>query len=131
MIGNDSTWRTVLRSVQAAFAHRIVTGRQIQDYLSAQSGVDLRRVFQQYLTTTKVPVLEYRLNGAFITYRWANVVPGFDMPVVVVAGPGRSMRLSPTEQWRTTDIGLARPEEFRVDENFYITVRGAAAPAPS
>jgi hypothetical protein len=72
-----------------------------------------------------VPVLEYRLAGASVTYRWTNVVPGFDMPVVVLAGAGHPVRLSPREQWRTTDIGLQRPEDFRVDENFYIEVRNA------
>ena len=107
-----------------------MTGRQVQEYISAHAGVDLNRVFEQYLTTTKVPVLEYRLDGSALTYRWANVVAGFDMPVVVLVGPGRPVRLTPTEQWRTTDIGLARPEDFRVDENFYVDVRAVdAAPA--
>ncbi|MEP6687379.1 MAG: M1 family metallopeptidase [Gemmatimonadales bacterium] len=127
VIANDSTWRAVLRGVQAEFAHRIVTGRQIQDYMSAHAGIDLHRVFEQYLTTTKVPVLEYRLNGAAVTYRWANVVAGFDMPLVVLAGPGRPVRLSPTGQWQTTDIALKHPEDFRVDENFYVEAREAEA----
>jgi hypothetical protein len=130
VIGNDTTWRAVLRGVQAEFAHRIVTGRQVQDYISAHAGIDLHRVFEQYLTTTKVPLLEYRLDGASITYRWANVIAGFDMPVVVLGGSGRPVRLAATEQWQTTDIGLARPEDFRVDENFYIEARAVdAAPA--
>ena len=129
VIGNDSTWRAVLRGVQAEFAHRIVTGRQVQDYMSAHAGLDLHRVFEQYLTTTKMPVFEYRLSGASITYRWANVVAGFDMPLLVRAGPGRPVRLTPTEEWRTTDIGLVRPEEFRVDENFYIEVKATDAAA--
>jgi aminopeptidase N len=129
-IGNDTTWRAVLRGVQAEFAHKIVTGRQVQDYMSAHAGIDLHRVFDQYLTTTKVPVLEYRLNGASLTYRWANVVAGFDMPVVVLAGPRRPVRLMPREQWQTTDIGLKQPEDFRVDENFYVDARDVGvAPA--
>jgi aminopeptidase N len=131
VIGNDSTWRAVLRGVQAEFAHRIVTGRQIQDYISTHAGIDLHRVFEQYLTTTKVPVLEYRLSGTSLTYRWANVVAGFDMPVVVLAGPARPVRLTPTEQWRTTDIGLKQPEDFRVDQNFYVEARDAGASAPN
>ena len=129
VIGNDTTWRAVLRGVQAKFAHQIVTGRQIQEYMSAHAGVDLHRVFEQYLTTTKVPVLEYRIGGVALTYRWANVVTGFDMPVAVVVGKGRSVRLSPTERWQTTDVGLAEPEDFRVDENYYVeSKRVDAAP---
>jgi aminopeptidase N len=130
VIGNDTTWRAVLRGVQAQFAHQVVTGRQVQEYMSAHAGVDLHRVFEQYLTTTKVPVLEYRIDGAALTYRWANVVAGFDMPVAVLVGKGRSVRLAPTEQWRTTDVGLEKPEDFRVDENYYVESRRVeAAPA--
>jgi aminopeptidase N len=130
VIGNDTTWRAVLRGVQAKFAHQIVTGRQVQEYMSAHAGVDLHPVFQQYLTTTKVPVLEYRIDGAALTYRWANVVAGFDMPVAVLVGKGRSVRLAPTEKWQTTDVGLAEPEDFRVDENYYVeSKRVDAAPA--
>ena len=63
--------------------------RRSQDYISTQAGVDLSKVFEQYLTTTKIPVLEYHLEGTALTYRWADVVPGFAMPVDVVVGPER------------------------------------------
>src|SRR4029079_5583978 len=106
VVGNDSIWRAVLRGVNATYAHQIVTGKQIQEYFSAHSGVDLSRVFQQYLTTTEVPTLEYRLAGSTLTYRWADVVPGFDMPIRVLLGGDRSVKLRPTEQWQTTALAL-------------------------
>jgi aminopeptidase N len=132
VVGNDSTWRAVLRGVQARFAHQIVTGRQVQDYMSDHAGVDLHKIFQQYLTTTEVPTLEYRLDGSNITYRWTDVVPGFAMPIRVLLGADRSMKLRPTEQWQTTTLALERPDAFRVDENYYVLTRWvdrAAAPA--
>ena len=107
-----------------------MTGRQIQEYMSAHAGVDLHRVFEQYLTTTKVPVLEYRIDGAALTYRWANVVPGFDMPVAVLAGKGRSVRLSPTEQWQTTDVGLQAAGGFPGRRELLRRVRSASTPRP-
>ena len=128
VVGNDSIWRAVLRGVNAEFAHRIVTGKQIQDYFSAHSGVDLSRVFQQYLTTTQVPTLEYRLDGSMLTYRWADVIPGFDMPIRVLTGRDQSVTLTPTEQWQTATLALARPDAFRVDENYYVFTRWVDAP---
>jgi aminopeptidase N len=128
VVGNDSIWRAVLRGVNAEFAHRIVTGKQIQDYFSAHSGVDLSRVFQQYLTTTQVPTLEYRLDGSTLTYRWADVIPGFDMPIRVLTGRDQSVKLTPTEQWQTATLALARPDAFRVDENYYVFTRWVDAP---
>jgi aminopeptidase N len=129
VVGNDSTWRAVLRGVNAAYAHRIVTGKQIQEYFSAHAGVDLSRVFAQYLTTTRVPTLEYRLDGSTLTYRWADVVPGFAMPIRVMLGPDQSLRLTPTEQWQATTLALARPDAFRVDENYYVFTRWVDAPS--
>jgi len=128
VVGNDSVWRAVLRGVNAEFAHRIVTGKQIQDYFSAHSGVDLSRIFQQYLTTTQVPTLEYRLDGSNLTYRWADVIPGFDMPIRVLTGEGQSVKLTPTEQWQTTALALERPDAFRVDQNYYVFTRWVDAP---
>jgi len=123
VIANDTTWRAILRGLNAEFRHRIVTGRQVQDYISAKAGMDLSKVFAQYLTTTKVPVLEYRLDGSSLTYRWADVVPGFAMPVDVVTGAQRSQRLTPTESWQTTTLALDRPDAFHVDEDFYVDSR--------
>jgi aminopeptidase N len=129
VVGNDSTWRAVLRGVNTAFAHRIVTGKQIQEYFSAHAGVDLSRVFAQYLTTTRVPTLEYRLDSSTLTYRWADVVPGFAMPIRVMVGPEQSVKLTPTEQWQTTTLALTRPDAFRVDENYYVFTRWVDRPS--
>jgi aminopeptidase N len=123
VIGNDSTWRAVLRGLNAEFWHRVVTGKQVQEYISAHAGRDLSRVFAQYLTTTKVPVFEYRLEGTTLTYHWADVVSGFDMPIRVSAGEGQWVTLTPTEAWQTATLPIAAPEDFRVDENFYIVAR--------
>ena len=131
VIGDDSTWRAILRGLNAEFGHRIVTGKQVQEYVSARSGRDLSRVFAQYLTTTKIPVFEYRLDGTTLSYHWADVVPGFDMPIRVGAGERQWVTLSPTEAWQTATLPLAAPEDFRLDESFYVVARraerGAAA----
>ncbi|MGH7497822.1 MAG: M1 family metallopeptidase [Gemmatimonadales bacterium] len=128
VVGNDSTWRAVLRGLNATFQHSIVTGKQVQDYMSAQSGIDLSRVFAQYLTTTKIPAFEYRLDGTALTYRWADVVPGFAMPIRVMTSPDSAMRLSPTEWWQTTTLPIAHSGDFRVDENFFVVVRQVDGP---
>jgi aminopeptidase N len=129
IIGDDERWRGILRGLQSTFGHQTVTGRQVQEYISRQSGIDFSRVFQQYLETTKIPVLEYRIRGRTLSYRWANVVPGFDMPVKVTLSPGAFSLIRPTERWKTVPVHLASPADFRVDENFYVDTRDAAHPA--
>ena len=68
------------------FRHQVVTARQVEDYINQISGINFDKVFQEYLTTTMVPTLEYKIEDATLAYHWVNVVPGFDMPVRVKLG---------------------------------------------
>ncbi|HEX5725384.1 MAG TPA: M1 family metallopeptidase [Longimicrobiaceae bacterium] len=130
VVGDDGRWRSILRGLNAEFRHRTVTGEQVQRYVSRRAGIDLSKVFEQYLTTTRIPVLEYRIEGSTLRYRWANVVPGFDMPVKVTLADGRYEVIRPTTAWRTAPLRLSRPGAFRVDENFYVEARNLDAPPP-
>jgi aminopeptidase N len=123
VIGDDEKWRGILRGLNQTFGRQVVTGQQVQDYVSRQSGVDLSRVFAQYLTTTKVPALEWSLDGSTLRYRWADVVPGFDMPVRVTLSEGGYQTIRPTTQWQTASASLSGPAAFRVDQNFYVLSR--------
>jgi aminopeptidase N len=125
VIDDDARWTRILRGLNTEFRHRIVTGRQVQEYIAEHAEVPLERVFEQYLATTRIPILEYRLEGNRLSFRWAGVVPGFDMPVRVRVSPDSTVRLAPTESWQTTVLPLARPEDFGVDENFYVVARRA------
>jgi aminopeptidase N len=128
IVDNDSTWRGILRGLQEKFRHRTVRGADVQAYISQQAGVDLSLVFAQYLTTTMIPVFEYRITGKTLTYRWANVVPGFAMPVrVTLTNPQAWSLLRPTESWQTTPLSLERAADFRVDDRFYVTAKDVAA----
>jgi len=123
IIGNDSTWQSVLRGLNTTFRHRVVTGKQVEEYLSERAGMDLSHVFAQYLTTTQIPVFEYQLAGDTLAYHWADVLPGFDMPLRVSVGPDRWVTLGPRETWQTMILPLADPKDLRVDENFYVVAR--------
>jgi aminopeptidase N len=120
IINNDNTWRNILRGLNKSFWHQIVTGEQVEQYISTQSGIDLSKVFRQYLNTTKIPVLEYKISDSTLSYRWADVVPGFNMPVRVTLAPGQYDRIHPTEAWKTATVHLQHPGDFHVDDNFYV-----------
>jgi hypothetical protein len=86
-------------------------------------------VFDQYLRTTKIPVLEYRIEGPTLSYRWTDVVDGFDMPVKVTLSSGAYSFIQPVQSWLTSPIRIERAEDFRVDPNFYVLSRNVAAGA--
>ncbi len=125
IIGDDARWIRILRGLNREFRHQIVTGRQVQEYITAQAGVPLGKVFDQYLTTTRIPAFEYRLEGPRLSYRWADVVSGFAMPVKVRVSADSTVRLTPTEAWQTAVLPLRYPEDFAVDPNFYVIPRRA------
>jgi aminopeptidase N len=125
IVGDDKKWRGILRGLQSTFRHQTVTGMQVRDYISRQSGVDLSKVFQQYLETTQVPVLEYQADAGNLRYRWTNVVPGFAMPVKVRITQDGWTTLRPTTEWQTVRSALRSPADFAVDPNFYVESRAA------
>jgi aminopeptidase N len=129
LVDDDARWRGILRGLGKTFWHQTVTSKQIESYMSTQSGLDLSKIFDEYLRTTKVPTLEYKLQGSQLSYRWTNVVSGFAMPVKVTTSPGRLSWIRPTESWKTATVKLDRPEDFHVDENFYVDVKDLLKPA--
>ncbi|MGH7519680.1 MAG: M1 family metallopeptidase [Gemmatimonadales bacterium] len=127
IIDDDAKWRDILRGLNRTFRHQAVTGKQVQDYISREAGLDLSKVFAQYLTTTLIPVFEYQVEGNRLVYRWTNVVPRFDMPVRVNVPALGTRVLRPTEAWQSLEVPSARAAELTVDENFYVTARAAGA----
>lgn len=121
IINDDTLFRNILRGLNKDFYHKTVNSKDVENYFSKKSGKDFSRIFDQYLRTTKIPVLEYKLDGDKMSYQWTNCDPGFDMPVRLNES---DEWLYPTTKWKsqtaTPDIvsnGLS------VDKNFYIRVK--------
>jgi aminopeptidase N len=132
IVGDDEEWRSILRGLNETFWHQTVMGAQIEEYISQHAGRDLSKVFDQYLRTTQIPVLEYKIEGTTLSYRWADVVPGFDMPVeveVTLTEDGFRV-IHPTESWQTATLELANPKEFSVDPNYYVIARKVGGATP-
>jgi aminopeptidase N len=125
IVGDDAKWRDILRGLNREFRHRIVTGKQVQDYISQGAGRDLSKVFQQYLTTTDLPVFEYRVADGRLSYRWAKVVDGFAMPVEVTLPDGQARKLLATTEWQA--LPVQGTGTVTVDADYYVEARDAGA----
>lgn len=121
VIDNDSIFRSILRGLNKDYYHKTVTSKEVEAYFSKYSGKNLQKIFDQYLRTIKIPVLEYRISGDRLLYRWSNTVAGFDMPVRL-EDSGDWLR--PTTQWKSTIMTSAMKKNgLVVNKNFYITIR--------
>ena len=131
LVDDDTRWRGILRGLNKTYWHQIVSGKQVEDYITRQSGVSLGKVFDQYLRTTMIPTLEYKVEGQRLSYRWTNVVPRFAMPVRVRIAPDKWTWINPTPTWQASRKKFLYPENFLVDENFYVVARNILKPADS
>lgn len=100
LVKDDEKWREILRGLNSEFYHKTVTTKQIEDYISKKSGMDLSKVFDQYLRTSKIPTLEYSHNDKILKYRWTATVEGFEMPIQIKIGNDEQW-IYPTAKWQT------------------------------
>lgn len=102
------------------FYHQTVTSKQVEDYISKKAGKDFSKVFDQYLRTTKIPVLEYRLTAKMIEYRWNNAVEGFNLPVKLAKS---NQWIMPSAKWKQLPRTAPNKNGLEPDDNFYIELR--------
>ena len=128
VLNDDARWRATLRGAQQQFGRQTITGQQLRDYINRSTGVNFAKVFEQYLTTTLIPRLEYRVEEGRVSYRWTNVVEGFDMPVEVAysRAPTSFVRLSPTTTWQTTTADVRAGDQLSARRDYYVEVRAAS-----
>ena len=118
VINNDNLFKQILRGLNKDFYHKTVSSSDIEQYFSQKSQMDLSRIFDQYLRTIYIPVLQWKRSGSQYLYRWANCVKGFNMQVKLRNGTW----LNPTTQWKNIPVSRAG-SAIEVDRNFYIETK--------
>ena len=118
LVKDDEKWRHILRGMNKTFYHQTVTTKQIEDFLSKETGMDLMPFFNQYLRTTKIPTLEYAIKNNELKYRWTQIVDKFEMPIQVIIN-GKAKWLYPKADWKTIVL-KAKNTTFEIDPDFYI-----------
>jgi len=82
-INDDSLFRNILMGLNTQFYHQTVTSAQVENYISVRAGFGFQKVFDQYLRTTQIPILNYSYNERekIFTYEYKNCVTGFNLPL--------------------------------------------------
>ena len=79
-------------------------------------GIDLSKVFDQYLRDYRVPIFEYEIDEGELQYRWNNVIDGFDMPIEVIID-GENKILNTSNEFKKTPI---KNLYINVDDDYYV-----------
>jgi len=114
--GNDSLFRMMLRKMNATFYHQTVTTQQIEQFMSAELGMDLSKVFDQYLREKNPPTLQVKYKKNKVKFRWINCVKGFNMPIV-----NFKHTVACSEKWNSYAIG--HDYSFGLNPNIYILLQ--------
>lgn len=118
-VDNDEKWRSILKATNEKFYHQTIDSKQIEAYLSEKTDMNLTAFFNQYLRDIRIPTLEYKIKDNELSYRYTDVVEGFDMPIKVLVD-GVDEWLYPNKSWKTKNI---KTKTINVDKNFYIDVK--------
>lgn len=123
IINDDEKWRSILTGLNKTFYHQTVTTGQIVNYINEQSGLNLTKIFDQYLRYKNIPTLEFRFNNGKTYARWVADVDGFDMPVRVRAKGSEYQFIKPVSTFKPVQIEGLTKENLEVDTfNYYIGV---------
>ncbi len=125
-IVGDSTFFAMLLEMNRRYRHRIVTSAEIEDFLIRFDELTRaklnRAIFDQYLRTTQVPVLEWGVHKKKLWVRWTGCVPGLRMPVRVRID-GRTVDLVPGTDLSIVEVTVSRTPALEVDRNWYVSVK--------
>lgn len=127
VLNNDAEWFSIIRGIQEKFSYVTTTSADIEQYISFRFGRDLSTVFNQYLRTTDIPVLEVRLTDkkdpTMMEYRWTKTVPGFNMPLIINPSENNSAYITPADTWNKSRISQPLVDVFKkTGLLFYINV---------
>ena len=131
-INDDEKFRNILRGLNKTFYHQTVTTQQIENYISSQSGINFRQVFDQYLRTAQIPQFEYYFSddNKTLHYRWDSCVSGFNLRLVINK-ENKTLTLQPTQQWKTLRLDDTNKMLFDtdyLDKNYYIHIKQVQHP---
>ncbi|WP_047245051.1 M1 family metallopeptidase [Maribacter thermophilus] len=121
LVDNDEKWRAILRGLNKEFYHKTVTTAEIEQFIATKMGKDLGPFFDQYLRTTKVPLLSYKVEGNTLTYRYENTVEEFEMPVRIFI-EGKAIWITPKKDWQNLSE-KGDLNTLKIDPNFYIDTK--------
>ena len=121
IINDDVEWREILRGLNKEYYHSTVDYEDIENYISKQSGIDLSKVFSQYIQYKNIPTLELKFEKGKLYGRWIADVEGFEMPVKIGLLEKEYNFFKLSTYFKEIDLEGVNPNNFRVDTyNYYI-----------
>ena len=125
IIGEEK-FKAMLLEMQRKYRHKVVTSAEIEAFMNSYSTSDLTPLFDQYLRTIRVPVLEWGVANKQLVARWTNCIDTFRMQVMITVN-GKPMIVTIGHDWKVIATGKVKKAKVQVDRNWYTEVRAMPA----
>ena len=126
IINNDSLFKAMLREMNRRFYHKTVTSAEVENFMvnfNVRSGFLDKSVFDQYLRTTQIPVLEWGVRKGVLWKRWTNCVPGLILPVILTEDGKLPEMQFVTSNWGSSPCTKKNHSRLEVDRNWYVETK--------
>lgn len=120
VVNDDEKWWKLILDYSEKFKTDIIDTETVVAFFNERTGMNLTPVFDQYLRHKDIPVLQLRMNGNMLEYRWKTDTGNFVMPVEITAS-GKEVRLNGTNEWQSTTVTAATLVDIQVQKSkFYV-----------
>jgi aminopeptidase N len=120
IINDDAKWWSILLKYSETYKKQVIDTETVVAFFNKESGMNLAPVFNQYLKHRNIPLLQLRMNGKRLEYRWKTDEANFEMPVEVIA-EGKTVRINATNSWQTANAVIPNLAAVEVAKSkFYI-----------
>lgn len=117
LISNDELWFSSLLEIQMEYRHTSINTDKILRHFQERLEEDYSVFFDQYLRTTKIPILSVRSGSPQSTsYKFENINEGLEMLFELENGKF----ISPSSAWQTTNVDLTNHEIINALESKYL-----------
>jgi aminopeptidase N len=117
VMNDDEKFRSLLREMNQTFYHKIVSSKDMETFICQKTGIDFMPLFDQYLRTTQIPRLKYKLTKKTLKFSYTNCINGFNMPVKIKTDT--EFWIYPTTQWQTIPLEKGF-KTISLDRNVYV-----------
>lgn len=126
----DSTFKAMLLEMNKRFYHKVTSSAELEEFMIGFNGITRtlldHTIFDQYLRTNRIPVVEYAVKKGQLWIHWADSVEGFHMPVKLIVNGRETGYQSFLPQWQPSKEKYAEGTTVEADRNWYVQVRAAS-----
>ena len=123
-INNDSLFRGILKGLNKDFYHQTIDSKDVEAYFIQKTGLPLQPLFDQYLRTNKIPILEYAQTNNKLKLRLTNCNEQLSMPIRIDGKQTQNITI--TTAWQEFNISEGISIK-NISDNFYFTKKEASS----